>query len=122
MTQKNVFGDDLIACCFDPITGVTRSGFCESLSQDRGKHWVCAKLTNAFLDYSLSQGNDLKTPRPEYGFMGLKANDYWCLCVSRWLEALTAGCAPPLKLEACHSHLLKSMSLSKLTEYAITSE
>jgi len=115
----NIFGDQLVACCFDPMTGVTRSGFCEKISQDHGKHLVCARLTDAFLNFSLSKGNDLKTPRPEYGFVGLKAGDYWCLCVDRWLESHHAGCAPPLRLEACHYDMLKHVELETLQKYAI---
>ncbi len=99
---KNVLGGPLQVCCMDPITGVFRDGYCRTHAMDHGKHVVCAIITDAFLDYTRSQGNDLQTPRPEFHFPGLKAGDSWCLCALRWLEAYEAGVAPPVKLEATH--------------------
>ena len=112
--QRNVLGTALQTCSFDPLTGFTRSGCCETGIEDTGSHTVCAQMTDEFLAFSLSRGNDLTTPRPEYGFEGLRAGDRWCLCASRWLEASEAGFAPPVILEACHEKSLEIVSLADL--------
>jgi uncharacterized protein (DUF2237 family) len=112
--QKNVLGTALQTCSFDPLTGFTRSGCCETGIEDTGSHTVCAQMTDEFLAFSLSRGNDLTTPRPEYGFEGLREGDRWCLCASRWLEASEAGFAPPVILEACHEKSLEIVSLADL--------
>lgn len=104
--DKNVFGEPLIPCSFDPMTGFFRNGCCETGPQDLGTYTVCAVVTEAFLDYSRSRGNDLITPRPEFDFPGLKPGDRWCLCVLRWVEAYHAGYAPPVVLEATHEKSL----------------
>lgn len=117
--QKNVLGTALQVCSLDPITGFTRSGCCETGIDDRGSHTVCAQMTEEFLAFSISQGNDLSTPRPEYGFAGLQAGYRWCLCASRWLDASEAGFAPPVILEACHEKCLEIVSLADLKYHAL---
>jgi uncharacterized protein (DUF2237 family) len=117
--QKNVLGTALQVCSLDPITGFTRSGCCETGIDDKGSHTVCAQMTEEFLAFSISQGNDLSTPRPEYGFVGLQAGDRWCLCASRWLDASEAGFAPPVILEACHEKCLEIVSLADLKYHAL---
>ncbi len=111
---KNVLGDDLIACGMDPITGFYRNGSCETGPEDAGVHTVCAVMTDEFLEFSKSRGNDLSTPRPEFGFTGLKTGDSWCLCASRWAEAKEATMAPPVILEATHARTLEWSSLDEL--------
>jgi uncharacterized protein len=112
--DKNVLGTALQVCSLDPLTGFIRTGFCETGIDDNGSHTVCAQMTDEFLAFSISQGNDLSTPRPEYGFEGLKAGDRWCVCAARWLEASEAGFAPPVILEACHIKCLEIVSLADL--------
>jgi len=114
----NVLGQPLAACCFTPQTGYFRDGYCRTNEQDIGSHVICAQMTDAFLQYTLAQGNDLITPRPELDFPGLKAGDYWCLCAIRWQEAEAAGVAPPVKLAGCHEKALKYVELSLLQQYA----
>jgi uncharacterized protein (DUF2237 family) len=100
---KNVLGTDLTVCSCAPMTGFYRDGHCHTCAEDRGMHTVCAVMTMEFLRFSRSMGNDLMTPRPEFDFPGLKEDDHWCVCLGRWIEALEAGCAPPIVLEATHS-------------------
>ena len=119
MEQKNVYGDDLKPCSNDPVTGFYRTGGCETGPEDAGVHVVCAEVTQEFLEYSKSKGNDLMTPRPEFGFAGLKPGDRWCLCVDRWKEALEAGVAPSVVLEATHEKALKVVGLEVLEEYKL---
>jgi hypothetical protein len=114
----NVFGQPLQLCCADPITGYFRDGYCRTNNQDIGSHVICAQLTDAFLQYTLAQGNDLITPKPEWDFPGLKAGDRWCLCAIRWQEAEAAGVAPPVNLNACHEKALKYIELALLKQYA----
>jgi len=116
---KNVFGEPLITCSTEPLTGFYRDGCCETGPQDLGSHTVCAQVTAEFLDFSKSRGNDLVTARPEYNFPGLKPGDFWCLCASRWYEAYQAGKAPKVKLEACHENALNVVPLKTLVQYAI---
>ena len=116
---RNVLGEPLALCCDDPVTGFTRSGYCETNEHDMGKHVVCARLSAEFLDYSLERGNDLVTPRPEFGFPGLKPGDQWCLCAARWQEALEAGAAPPVLLMATHARALEVCRLEDLKAHAI---
>ena len=99
---KNVLGTELQSCCENPMTGFYRDGLCRTGLQDRGLHIVCAKMTAEFLEFSKEVGNDLSTPVPEYQFPGLEPGDLWCLCMLRWKEALEAGCAPQVLLEATH--------------------
>lgn len=116
---KNVFGEPLQPCCTNPMTGYYRTGYCETGPGDFGLHTVCAQVTDEFLDYTRKQGNDLSTPVPIYGFPGLKSGDRWCLCASRWKEALEAGVAPPVVLSATHFNTLATIPLELLKEYAI---
>lgn len=111
---SNVLGTPLQGCCFKPVTGFYRDGFCRTGPDDIGLHTVCAVMTDEFLAFSSARGNDLSTPMPEFDFPGLKAGDQWCLCVTRWAEALEAGKAPPVVLEASHIHALEFVSLEDL--------
>ncbi|MEO0480116.1 MAG: DUF2237 domain-containing protein [Planctomycetota bacterium] len=116
-TERNVFGQPLKGCSVDPMTGFFRDGCCRTGEHDHGSHTVCAEVTAEFLEFSKSRGNDLSTPRPEYGFPGLNPGDSWCLCASRWLEAQRAGCAPLVKLEATHEAALEIVTLPVLREH-----
>jgi uncharacterized protein len=116
---KNVLGDQLEICCTSPMTGFFRNGCCETGLQDVGTHVVCAQVTEEFLAFTKAQGNDLSTPMPLFEFPGLKPGDKWCLCVSRWKEALDAGFAPPIVLSATHEAALKVVALEVLQEHAI---
>lgn len=111
---KNVFGADLHIAGTKPVTGYYRDGFCSSGSDDRGVHVIAAILTADFLEFSKSRGNDLVTPIPAYDFPGLKANDKWCLCATRWKEAFDAGVAPPVILNATHEKALEFVTLEEL--------
>lgn len=115
--SKNVFGNPLIPCSTQPMTGAFRDGCCNTDHRDIGTHTVCAIMTDEFLAYTKSVGNDLQTPRPEYQFPGLKAGDKWCLCVSRWKQAYLAGMAPMVVLEASHIKCLDYVSFEMLLEY-----
>ena len=116
---KNVLGEPLQHCCMSPLTGFERDGYCRTGPHDLGSHTVCAEMTDEFLDFSRRVGNDLSTPRPEYGFPGLKAGDRWCLCVSRWEEAFLAGVAPRVILEATHERALDVVDLEELKHFAL---
>ena len=116
--EKNVFGEVLLTCCINPMTGYFRDGHCRTIDEDSGTHTVCAIMTDEFLRFSASKGNDLITPAPHYQFPGLKAGDKWCLCVSRWIEAERAGKAPKLVLEATHEKTLEFTSLETLVKHA----
>ena len=116
---KNVLGGELQSCSMDPGTGFFRNGCCETGSHDTGMHTVCAVMTAEFLAYSKSMGNDLSTPMPEYAFAGLKPGDRWCLCAPRWKEALDAGMAPQLVLEATHEETLAIVPLGILKDHAV---
>ncbi|MFN0024870.1 MAG: DUF2237 family protein [Parvularculaceae bacterium] len=117
--QKNVLGGALSLCSDNPVTGFFRTGCCHTGPQDAGLHTVCAIMTEGFLDFSKARGNDLSTPRPEYGFAGLKAGDRWCLCAMRWKEAFDAGKAPKLLLGATHEKTLAVASLDALKAHAV---
>jgi uncharacterized protein len=114
----NVLGQPIVPCSFDPLTGFFRDGCCKTNAEDAGSHLICAVVTNDFLRFSLTRGNDLITPRPEYRFPGLIAGDQWCLCIDRWLEALDANCAPLIKLESTNIKALEKAPLSLLQEYS----
>jgi uncharacterized protein (DUF2237 family) len=116
---SNVLGTDLQPCCYQPLTGFYRDGFCRTGPDDHGLHTVCAVMSDEFLQFSKARGNDLTTPVPEYQFPGLKAGDSWCLCVSRWAEALQAGVAPKVVLEATHVHALEFVDLDDLQRHAV---
>ncbi len=116
---KNVLGTPLEGCSEEPTTGFYRTGDCSTGEEDRGLHVVCAEMTPEFLAFTRSRGNDLSTPRPEYGFPGLEPGDRWCLCARRWREALVAGAAPPIVLSATEETALEVIDLHDLREYAV---
>jgi uncharacterized protein len=116
---RNVLGTTLQVCSLDPLTGFTRNGCCETGPEDTGSHTVCAQVTEEFLAFSIVRGNDLSTPRPEYGFQGLKPGDRWCLCAARWMEAAESGMAPPVILESTHEKALEIVSLADLKYHAL---
>jgi uncharacterized protein (DUF2237 family) len=119
---SNVLGGELEACCYQPLTGSYRDGFCRTGPGDVGQHTVCVRVTAEFLAFSRARGNDLSTPRPEYQFPGLEPGDQWCLCVERWAEALRAGCAPQVILEACHIAALEFVDLADLKALELKAE
>jgi len=115
----NVVGGKLLPCSVEPLTGFYRNGCCSTGAEDLGSHTVCVVLTEEFLEFSKSVGNDLSTPRPEYGFAGLLPGDRWCLCASRWLEAHAAGHAPDVVLGATHARALEVVPIELLTARAV---
>ena len=117
--QVNVLGEPLQVCCTSPLTGWYRTGCCEVGGDDVGVHAVCAIMTDEFLAFSRSVGNDLSTPMPQHGFEGLQAGDQWCLCAPRWQEALEAGHAPQVKLRATHILAAEFCDMDALKEHAI---
>ena len=119
MTERNVLGGDLEPCGTDPVTGFYRDGTCTVGPQDVGLHAICAVMTAEFLEFSVSRGNDLVTPQPQWMFPGLEPGDRWCICVSRWKQALERGVAPPVDLEATHSSALEFVSLEELRAHAL---
>ncbi|PSB05716.1 DUF2237 domain-containing protein [filamentous cyanobacterium Phorm 46] len=114
----NVLGGKLETCCTSPMTGYYRDGKCNTGGGDFGAHTVCSQLTEEFLQFTKSNGNDLSTPVPEFNFPGLKPGDCWCLCASRWKEAMDAGCAPLVVLAATHALTLEYVSLDELKQHA----
>ena len=118
-TSKNVLGEKLKLCGDSTKTGYFRTGACETGPQDQGSHVICTQVTEAFLGFTKSMGNDLSSPAPEFGFPGLKPGDRWCLCALRWKEALNAGVAPPVILEATHESALRYASLEDLKRHAL---
>ena len=116
--SRNVLGGPLLACSYSPLTGFYRTGCCETGPDDLGRHVVCVRVTEPFLAFSRSVGNDLSTPRPEYRFAGLQPGDRWCLCALRWKEALEGGVAPPVVLEATHEAALRIVDLETLKAHA----
>ena len=117
--STNVLGDELAPCSTDPVTGFFRNGCCDTSEADRGSHTVCAVMTAEFLAFSKAMGNDLSTPRPEFGFDGLRPGDQWCICAERFLEAYEAGKAPRVKLTATHKRALEVVPLDMLREFAL---
>jgi uncharacterized protein (DUF2237 family) len=117
--QKNVFGEPIEVCSLNPTTGFFRTGCCETGPEDVGVHTVCVEVTAEFLAFSKSRGNDLSTPRPEFGFLGLQPGDRWCLCAERWQEALEAGIAPRVILAATHEATLDIAELADLKRHAL---
>jgi uncharacterized protein (DUF2237 family) len=114
----NVFGETLETCGEDPVTGFFRDGCCNTSDDDTGSHTVCVQVTQAFLEFSRFRGNDLSTPRPEFGFAGLKPGDRWCLCAARWKEAYDAGMAPRVYLRATHQRALEIVPLDVMRGFA----
>ena len=114
--MKNILGTELISCSFDPLTGYFRNGYCQSDDRDRGSHVAASVMSEEFLNFTKSVGNDLSTPNPTYNFPGLKSGDRWCLCALRWKEAYKVGSAPFVILEATHEKALDYIELSALLE------
>jgi len=117
--KLNVLGEALLPCSDDPLTGFFRDGCCNTDATDLGSHTVCVRVTAEFLAFSREQGNDLSTPMPEFGFPGLKPGDQWCLCAARWQEALKAGRAPRVVLQATHAAALRIVKLADLKRFAV---
>jgi uncharacterized protein (DUF2237 family) len=118
----NVVGGELLPCSNDPVTGFYRDGCCGTGPEDVGSHTVCVVTTPAFLEFSQMAGNDLVTPRPDWGFPGLEPGDRWCICAARWLEAYRAGCAPPVVLGATHERVTDIVPIELLTSLAAAPE
>ena len=116
---KNVLGGPLQSCSIDPLTGFYRDGCCNTGAEDMGLHLVCCRVSREFLEFSRRAGNDLSTPRPEWAFPGLQPGDQWCVCVERWKQALDAGHACPVVLEATHISALEFVDLDDLKRYAV---
>lgn len=116
--DKNVYGDPLEECCRNPVTGYFRNGYCSTGPTDHGRHIICSTMTNEFLEFTKTRGNDLSTPHPQFNFPGLKHGDCWCLCSLRWKEALDNGVAPPVNLRATHRNMLQYVSLEVLQQYS----
>lgn len=117
--QRNVLGTPLVSCSLAPMTGFYRSGCCETGPDDAGLHTVCAVMTADFLAFTQARGNDLSTPRPEFGFPGLNPADRWCLCAARWAEAYQAGAAPRVILAATQEATLRMVPLAVLKRFAL---
>ena len=117
--QKNVFGETLEPCSNEPLTGWLRDGCCNTAVNDQGVHTVCAKVTDVFLNWSKKVGNDLSTPRPEFGFPGLKEGDCWCLCASWYARAIKEDVACPIFLKKSNIKTLDLISIEKLKKYAL---
>ncbi|UJA21852.1 DUF2237 domain-containing protein [Thermoleophilia bacterium SCSIO 60948] len=112
--DTNLVGGELQLCSNEPLTGFYRDGCCGTGPEDQGSHTVCAEVTAEFLEFSRLAGNDLSTPRPEFGFEGLKPGDRWCVCAPRWLEAHRAGVAPPIVLAATNARAADHVPLDLL--------
>ncbi|MGR3492760.1 MAG: DUF2237 family protein [Shimia sp.] len=115
----NVKGEALQPCSLDPLTGFFRDGACNTCAADQGSHTVCAVMTKEFLAFSAYVGNDLSTPRPEYGFPGLNPGDQWCLCAGRFMQAHEEGCAPNIRLDSTHQRATEVVPMDVLEQYAI---
>ena len=118
-SERNVLGGVLQPCSTDPMTGFFRDGCCRTGPDDTGVHTVCAVMTAEFLAYTRSRDNDLSTPRPEWGFPGLKPGDRWCLCAARWAEAYRDGCAPKVVLGATHERSLAVVDIDALRAHGV---
>ncbi len=117
--QKNVFGEEIECCCQNPITGFFRDGFCHTDERDEGVHTICVSMTEDFLEFSKSRGNDLSTPRPEFNFPGVKEGDSWCLCAERWAEAYELDKAPNLYINKTNIRTLDVVPLELLKKFAL---
>jgi hypothetical protein len=117
--KLNVLGEPLATCSEKPLTGYYRDGCCNTTAEDVGSHTVCTRVTAEFLEFSQNMGNDLSTPRAEFGFPGLRPGDQWCLCAARWQEALNAGVAPKVILQATHAASLRIVKLADLKRHAV---
>jgi hypothetical protein len=116
--DTNVVGGELLPCSNEPVTGFYRDGCCATGPEDLGSHTVCATMSAEFLEFSALAGNDLSTPRPDWGFAGLTPGDRWCVCASRWLEAYDAGCAPRVVLASTHARALEVVPIDALIAHA----
>ena len=114
----NVFGEVLEACNENPVTGFYRDGCCNTGDEDVGSHSVCVRISREFLEFSRFQGNDLSTPKPQFGFPGLQPGDRWCLCAARWLEAHENDMAPRVYLKGTHKRALEIVPLDLLRQFA----
>ncbi len=119
VAKLNVLGEPLTSCSEEPLTGFYRDGCCNTGPEDHGSHTVCIRVTTEFLKFSSFKGNDLSTPHPEFGFPGLRSGDQWCLCAARWQEALEAGAAPLVVLQATHAASMRIVKLADLKRYAV---
>ncbi|QEL18834.1 DUF2237 family protein [Limnoglobus roseus] len=119
-TAKNVLGGPLQSCSTKPLTGFYRNGCCDTGMDDVGLHLVCTQVTAEFLAFQKAIGNDLSTPNPQYGFPGLRPGDRWCVCVTRWKEAMESGVPAPIVLEATHISTLEYVDLEDLQKNAVT--
>ena len=119
MSQINVFDEPINECCSNPITGYFRNGFCHTDKHDRGLHIVCSLITQDFLSFSKSRGNDLSTPKPEFNFPGLRDGDSWCVCAERWKEAYEHGFAPKVFLRRTHKKASSIIDIEILKEFAV---
>jgi len=117
MNAKNVLGTELVSCSYDPLTGYFRDGCCNTDATDHGSHLICVRVTAQFLGFSKTIGNDLATPLPQHRFSGLNPGDRWCLCALRWRQALEAGVAPPVILEATHANALEFVTMAQLEKH-----
>jgi hypothetical protein len=115
----NIFGEELVACGGDPVTGFFRDNMCNTCEQDVGSHTVCVEVSHEFLEFSRSKGNDLSTPMPEYNFPGIQPGDIWCLCAARWLEAYQGDKAPRVHLRKTHIKALEVVPIELLKRYAL---
>ena len=115
--QKNVYGNQLQPCSFNPKTGFLRDAFCSCHQDDVGEHTICVVVTDDFLNFSISVGNDLSTPRPEYNFPGLKSGDQWCICLNRWIQSELHDAAPLVILESTNKSVLSKVSIDQLKRY-----
>ncbi len=116
--EINVYGESIVPCSHDPLTGFFRDGCCNTSPEDRGSHTICVKVTEPFLISQAESGNDLITPHPQYGFPGLRPGDQWCLCASRWLEAYRNGVPPLVFLKSTHKRALEIVPLELLERFA----
>ena len=116
--NKNIFGEKLITCSNSPLTGFFRNGCCDTDNSDLGMHTVCVIVSEEFLLFSKSKGNDLSTSVPEFGFTGLKAGDKWCLCALRWKEAFLNNLAPKVILEATNEKTLEVIKIEDLIKHS----
>jgi uncharacterized protein (DUF2237 family) len=117
--KLNVLGEELASCSENPLTGYYRDGCCNTESADQGSHTVCVRVTAEFLEFSRARGNDLSTPNEGFGFPGLRPGDQWCLCAARWKEAMVAGAAPMVVLQATHAASLRIVKLADLKRHAV---
>lgn len=117
--ERNVLGGQLELCSTEPLTGFYRDGHCTSGPDDLGSHTVCTVVSAEFLGYQRQLGNDLSTPRPEYGFPGLRPGDRWCVVAARWLQAYEAGMAAGVVLAATNERALEIVPLEALRKFAV---